>query len=703
MFRKIVSTIAVALSLVPGQIAHASGVEFDYKDPKEISSVSLAMESKLEPIFGYAKGISGKVKFDPANPKATTGKIAVDVSSVLFANEGYTQTARNYALQQDKYPQIFFTLKKVIGGTKPSHNVYKGTVLADFTCHGVTIPMTVPVTASYFPGLAEERTNGKYKGDILVIRTNFSVSRTKLGISAGIPIDLVGDTIEVRVSCVGIHYAPGQKLPGDEEKKPEPKEAKKDTEKSAANVKSSPSLWKMEVENRDNPVKVDATFDLNAKSPKASFKVAEGSLEADKVSIAENKMSFHIPDNPVIGEAEGVAVFDGEKMVGSLKTKEETIRIHARVKLPTDDVAHPAVDPAVSAPENGFQDLKIVQDGTTWSLAEKMKYHRVPAVSLARIENFKVVETGTFGVTNVETGELADSNTLFQAGGMGSPLVNILAIKLAGMGKLDLDRDANAYLKSAKIPDNEFTKTRKVKVVDLINGTSGLVQYKFGGYRPSVKIPTLKELLNGADSMEMEPLIVKSEPGTQFQGGGVQQAILQQIIEDATGSDLPKLMRELIFEPMKMEHSVYETIPVASGGRKAALGHYSTGELMLDKVHVYPATGESGLWTTAGDFALLMCQFQALIAGKPNLILEEDKRDLMKKVVNQKSILGLIVGDNDEFYHGGDSYGYFANHRTNSKNGSGIVVMENRIFSWMFNNEIIEGIKKRNPVTPSNR
>ena len=188
--------------------AHASG--FDFKDPKSISAISLTIDSMLEPIVGWAKGISGNVNFDPENPLATTGKIAVDVSSVQFANEGYTATARGFALNGAKYPQIFFTLRKVLRVTQPTPDVFKATVQADFTCRGVTVPLTVPVTASYFPGKAEERTNGQYKGDVLVLRANFSVSRTQYGISEGIPENLVGDKIDVRVAVVGIRYAPDQ-------------------------------------------------------------------------------------------------------------------------------------------------------------------------------------------------------------------------------------------------------------------------------------------------------------------------------------------------------------------------------------------------------------------------------------------------------------------------------------------------------------
>jgi len=217
MIRMALLALGMAGTLMAGIDAEASDFAFDFKDPKEISAVSLTLDSKLEPIVGYAKGLSGIVNFDPAHPQATTGRIAVDVASVQFANEGYTATARGYALNGDKYPQIFFTMRKVVSGTRVSENEFKGIVEADFTCKGVTLPLTVPVSAHYFPGLAEERTNGKFKGDVLVVRTHFAVSRTKLGISAGIPVNLVGDSVEVGVACVGIRYQDRPK-PADAER-----------------------------------------------------------------------------------------------------------------------------------------------------------------------------------------------------------------------------------------------------------------------------------------------------------------------------------------------------------------------------------------------------------------------------------------------------------------------------------------------------
>jgi polyisoprenoid-binding protein YceI len=203
--------VLIAITALIGFRSAAIASDFDFKDPKEISAVSLSLDSKLEPIFGYAKGLSGSLQFDPEKPAATSGKIAVEVSSIVFANEGYTTTARGYALDEKHFPQIFLTIRKVLSVTKVSPTEYRGTVAAEFTCKGITLPMTVPVSANYYAGLAAERTNGKFEGDVLVVRTHFAVSRTRLHISEGIPENLVGDSIEVKIACVGIHYAAAPK------------------------------------------------------------------------------------------------------------------------------------------------------------------------------------------------------------------------------------------------------------------------------------------------------------------------------------------------------------------------------------------------------------------------------------------------------------------------------------------------------------
>ena len=56
---------------------------------------------------------------------------------------------------------------------------------------------------------------------------------------------------------------------------------------------------------------------------------------------------------------------------------------------------------------------------------------------------------------------VVDTNTLFQAGSISKPVAAYGALKLVAQRKIALDSNINMYLKSWKLPDNEFTKTKK--------------------------------------------------------------------------------------------------------------------------------------------------------------------------------------------------------------------------------------------------
>ncbi|MBC8138978.1 MAG: serine hydrolase [Fibrella sp.] len=193
---------ALLCSATLSRVAHSAPKLFDFKDPKEMNAVSLSIDAPWEPVVGYADGISGTARFDPTRPEATTGKIIADVSSVKFSHPGYTQTARFYALEEKKFPQVVCELKKIQTIKTVSPGVYTGTVAIDFTCHGVTKSLTVPISVSHLPGVAKQR-YPDFDGDLLVVRCNFVIRRADFGIAKGVPNNEVAEEIGIRVAIVG--------------------------------------------------------------------------------------------------------------------------------------------------------------------------------------------------------------------------------------------------------------------------------------------------------------------------------------------------------------------------------------------------------------------------------------------------------------------------------------------------------------------
>ena len=186
---------------------HSAPKLFDFKDPKQMNAISLTIDAPWEPVVGYADGISGTANFDPAHPEATTGKIIVEVSSVHFTNPGYTQTARFYALHEKQHPQIVCELKKIKKVRIVRPGVYKGMVLVDFTCRGITKTLTVPLEVTHIPGVSKQRFPD-YEGDLLIVRCQFKIRRSDFGIAKDVPLPEVANEIEIRVAIVGTEKRP---------------------------------------------------------------------------------------------------------------------------------------------------------------------------------------------------------------------------------------------------------------------------------------------------------------------------------------------------------------------------------------------------------------------------------------------------------------------------------------------------------------
>ena len=78
--------------------------------------------------------------------------------------------------------------------------------------------------------------------------------------------------------------------------------------------------------------------------------------------------------------------------------------------------------------------------------------------------------------------------TLFQAASISKPVSALAALHLVQSGKLDLNTDVNTYLRSWKLPANEFTDKTKVTLRQLLSHSAGMTVHGFPGYAASEPI-----------------------------------------------------------------------------------------------------------------------------------------------------------------------------------------------------------------------
>jgi polyisoprenoid-binding protein YceI len=182
--------------------ACAAPQTFDFKDPKGVNHADFKLDAPLEAISGSATGISGTVTFDPANPGATRGKIVVTVDSLHVPNPMMNGHLRgDQWLDAAKHKEITFETKSLSNVNTHGDNT-SADITGTLTIKSVAKEVTVPVKFSYLKDKLAQRVPN-LKGDLLVIRSNFTIKRTDFGINPAAPADKVSDTIDLALSIAG--------------------------------------------------------------------------------------------------------------------------------------------------------------------------------------------------------------------------------------------------------------------------------------------------------------------------------------------------------------------------------------------------------------------------------------------------------------------------------------------------------------------
>jgi CubicO group peptidase (beta-lactamase class C family) len=361
--------------------------------------------------------------------------------------------------------------------------------------------------------------------------------------------------------------------------------------------------------------------------------------------------------------------------------------------------ALPDVEQRIRRIENGLL-LPVVVKGepsVPMKLVDRMQFYKTPGVSIAFINKGRIEWARGYGVRVAGSSEPVTIETLFQAGSISKPITALAALRLVQAGKLNLDEDVNRKLVSWKIPDNEFTKERKVTLRGLLSHSAGINVSSFTGYLSTEQVPTLLQVLDGVKPANSPAIRAEATPGSaaNYSGGGF--TIVQQLLVDVEKKPFPDLMRELVFEPLKMSHSTFQQPLPKNLLTLAAAGHNSNGETPAGRWRVFPEMAAAGMWTTPSDLARLVIEVQQAQAGQLN-------RFLSAATVNQMLIaqrgdwgLGFSVegqGRTARFSHGGSTLEFNSYLVAYNQTGQGVVIMTNSLRGERVIDELMRSIAR---------
>lgn len=193
------------------------------------------------------------------------------------------------------------------------------------------------------------------------------------------------------------------------------------------------------------------------------------------------------------------------------------------------------------------------------------------------------------GIANEATDLRFSPETPTHVASISKTITAVAVLRLIDQDSIQLDEDIRTYL-----PEIPYTG---ITVRMLLNHRSGIPYY--GYFTKEMCPPNLKLTNKGVLSIlkKFRPKLYFPS-NTQFAYCNTNYALLALIIEKVTGKSYPKVIQELIFDPLKMKHSFIMTANVKNDQR--ALSYNSKGvfqeETNLDGVY-----GDKNLYTTARD------------------------------------------------------------------------------------------------------
>ena len=218
-----------------------------------------------------------------------------------------------------------------------------------------------------------------------------------------------------------------------------------------------------------------------------------------------------------------------------------------------------------------------------------------PGAAVNIIRNGKIIFRKGYGLANLELNVPIEPNMVFRIGSITKQFTAVCILKLFEQGMLTLKDDINKHL-----PDFN-THGHKISIENLLTHTSGIPNYNEMAEWQKVRSMdiTPEELIALFNGKNLE-----FNPGDDFMYSNSGYVLLGVIIEKITGMKYSDFIREIIFNPLKMNQSYYDTsemiIPNRVNGYSRN-GHEYSNASYLNINHAYAA---GSLASTIDDLAI---------------------------------------------------------------------------------------------------
>ena len=245
-----------------------------------------------------------------------------------------------------------------------------------------------------------------------------------------------------------------------------------------------------------------------------------------------------------------------------------------------------------------------VSELLTEFITEQMKEKDLPALSIALVEDQRLVWQQSFGFVDPKAKRPATESTVYRVGSVSKLFTDIAVMQLVEQGKLNLDEPVERYIPEFR-PRNPFGKA--ITLRQLMMHRSGLVrETPVGSYFDPTE-PTLRQTIL---SLNQTALVYEPETRTKYSNAAI--AAVGYVLERTQKQPFAAYLKRAVLNPLGMRNSDFAPSPTVRQGLAKAQMWTLDGrayEAPTFEMGIAPA---GSMYTTVTDLGKFM---SALFAG----------------------------------------------------------------------------------------
>jgi CubicO group peptidase (beta-lactamase class C family)/D-alanyl-D-alanine dipeptidase len=336
--------------------------------------------------------------------------------------------------------------------------------------------------------------------------------------------------------------------------------------------------------------------------------------------------------------------------------------------------AEPVVEPA--------KDYQAVAERLTAFLSCEVRAKKLPALSIALVDDQHIVWTRGFGFADPKAKVPATADTIYRVGSVSKLFTDVAVMQLVERGVLDLDAPITNYLPDFK-PSNPFDKP--ITLRQMMAHRSGLVREPpVGNYFDPAEPPLAKTVA----SLNKTQLVYQPQTKTKYSNAAI--ATVGFVLEKTQKQPFARYLRRTLLDSLDMNHSSFEPEPpLIKKLAKAVMWTYWDREFPAPTFELGMAPAGS-MYTNVLDLGRFLSVLFAGGKGPHGQILKPETLEQMwtlqfvkkdDKEPKEGFGLGFHISDLESrksIGHGGAMYGFATQLQALPKEKLGVVVVASR-------------------------